>query len=181
MIDNTLSIYTLHNSFPSSLLHKPTILPSFVHTARDLSSRQLNRYSRPATSTIGDGPLKNIVNAFREEGRRRKKEKKAFFERARARRDRFYVLETFVRNALTLHAPIDMSSAVFYLFVLKLVWMMLRAYQAFSVSRRWDIFKGMSAAQKRTWKGNERALPAAPVGLFKETIIKVALIKRVVT
>lgn len=57
------------------------------------------------------------------ERRKKKKKEGAFFERVRARtrRDRFYVLETFVCNALTLHAPIDMSSAVFYLFVSKVV------------------------------------------------------------
>lgn len=37
---------------------------TFRYTARNLSSRQLNRYSRPAT--IGNGPLKNIVNGRRE-------------------------------------------------------------------------------------------------------------------
>ena len=65
--------------------------------------------------------------------------------------------------------------------------MILRAYQAFSVSRRWDIFKGMSAASRKKKVRGEvmsalcRPRRAAPVGLFKETIIKVALIKRVVT
>lgn len=90
------------------------------------------------------------------------------------------VLETFVSRC-TLHAPIDMSSAVFYLFVLKVVLNdTLRASQAFSVSRRWNISReaGPTAASKKVHRAARRAPRAA--GLFKETIIKVALIKRVV-
>lgn len=59
--------------------------------------------------------------------------------------------------ARTLHAPIDMSSAVFYLFVSKVVSMILRAFQAFSVSRRWNISRERAPRKKdRDAEGNER-------------------------
>lgn len=89
-----------------------------------------------------DNRLKKISLTLWEERRTKKKKKDTFFEhvRARARRDRFYVLETFVCNALTLHAPIDMSSAVFYLFVLKVVFEWYSALTKHSACRGDGIF-----------------------------------------